>query len=225
MREELNESFGHLRMAASHAATGTAGALAPKVDAARAAVKPGLRKVRGTATTGASGFLSSTKNTKRQAKDLARKSNNTVTKKESAMSARRWPVLLGGLMVAGVAAGAVGALVKRRRAKRSWDEYDSTRATGDSKAIRDSAKSTVDAGIGRASSAAAAAKDRSSDLIGSTGGPQGDPLSRDSSLSSSTLSSSSSRAGEFKQQNDDMFAKPSPSATGPSGTSSKNIRP
>src|SRR5688500_3517993 len=47
MREELAESFTHLRMAAAHAAGGTAGVVGPRVDAAGRSVKPKLRKASG----------------------------------------------------------------------------------------------------------------------------------------------------------------------------------
>lgn len=221
MRDELNESIEHLRMAASHAAGGAAGALAPRVDAARAAVKPGLRKVRGSASGGVSALLSAAGNSKRGAKGLTRKSKTKVTKKESVMAGRRWPVVLGGLVIAGAAAGAVGALVKRRRAQRSWDQYDSTRHSTD-KSMIDSAKTSMDAGIGRVSSAASSAKDRATDLIGSGTQSGADQLSRETSTISST--GTSARPGEFKQQKDDMFAKPSPASTSSSITGSKNSR-
>jgi hypothetical protein len=168
--------------------------------------------------------MNAAQSSKQQAKGLARKGKTKVTKKESAMAGRRWPVLLGGIVLAGAAAGAVGALVKRRRAQRSWDEYDSTRSTGDSRAILDTAKNSMDAGIGRVSSAASAAKDRASDLIGSTATTQGDKTSRDASMATSTMASSPSGTREFKQQNDDMFAKPSPTP-GNTGTTGKNSRP
>src|SRR5262245_40268462 len=57
MREELGEGVAHLRMAAAHAAEGAAGALAPRVIAARAAVEPGLRKTRGIASDGTDSLL------------------------------------------------------------------------------------------------------------------------------------------------------------------------
>jgi hypothetical protein len=220
MREELSQSFEHLRYAAAHAATGAANTIAPRFDAARAAVKPGLRKARGKTSDGVDTVFGAARSTTRQAKGLARRSTARVTKKESAMAGRRWPVVIGGLMVAGAAAGAVGALVKRRRAQRSWDEYDSTRSTtGNNKAMLDTAKSSMDAGINRVSSAASTAKDRASDLIGSTSSTSDRPSE---TLAGSTMASSPSRTGEFKQQKDDMFTKPSPASP---STTAKNSRP
>lgn len=226
MRDELSQSFEHLRYAAAHAATGAANTIAPRFDAARAAVKPGLRKARGKTSDGVDTMFSAARSTTRQAQGLARRSTARVTKKESAMAGRRWPVVIGGLMVAGAAAGAVGALVKRRRAQRSWDEYDSTRSTtGNNKAMVDSAKSSMDAGINRVSSAASTAKDRASDLIGSTPSSTERTSTSDrpsETLAGSTMASSPSRTGEFKQQKDDMFTKPSPATP---GTTAKNSRP
>jgi hypothetical protein len=225
MREELSQSFEHLRFAAAHAATGAANTIAPRFDAARAAVKPGLRKARGKTSDGVDPVFGAARSTTRQAKGLARKSTARVTKKESAMAGRRWPVVISGLVVAGAAAGAIGALVKRRRAQRSWDEYDSTRSTTGNKAMLDTAKTSMDAGISRVSSAASTAKDRASDLIGSTTTSSSERTSTSDrpseTLAGSTMASSPSRTGEFKQQKDDMFTKPGPATP----STAKNSRP
>lgn len=39
------------------------------------------------------------------------------------MARKRWPMMIGGLLAAGAAVGAAGALVRRRRSRRTWDEY------------------------------------------------------------------------------------------------------
>jgi hypothetical protein len=185
-REELNESIDHLRMAAAHAADGAAGALAPRVDAAvksglRNVVRPGLTKARGAALDSVALFgvaldgsretkLLARKGTKQLArigtKRLARKGKKKVQKRETGMTGKRWPMMVGGLLATGAVVGAASALMRRRRSEGAWDEYGSTRTSGDADAMLDSAKSSMDAGVDKASPAAGAAKERTSDLIG-----------------------------------------------------------
>jgi hypothetical protein len=165
-REELTESFGHLRMAAAHAADGAAGALAPRVEVARSVVKPGLSKARGAASDGMESLLSAALDGSREAKRMASKGKAKVTKKSKKQTGRRWPMMVGGLLAIGAAIGGASALMKRRREQRPWDEYSSTRQTSDTHSVLDSAKSAMDAGVDNVSSAADGAKDRTSDLIG-----------------------------------------------------------
>ncbi len=178
-REELAEGFGHLRMAAAHAADGAAGALAPRVDAARKAVKPGLSKASGAVFTTALLVPAG-------AKRLARKGK----KKETGMAGKRWPMMIGGLLATGVAVGAATALMKRRRSRNTWDEYGSTRTTTDSGALLESAKSTTEAGIDKTSKRPEAARERSGDLIGSTGSTSGMPTGIDKTTADSALKNS-----------------------------------
>jgi len=170
-REELNESFGHLRMAAAHAADGASGALAPRVEAARKTVQPQLTKARsaavGTVDSLFSAALDGSRDASRKGKKLAKKGKKKVAN-ATGQQKRRWPKVLGGLLAAGAVAGAASAAIKRRRARNGWDEYESptTRSTSDADSVLDSAKSTMDAGIDKATATAASAKDRASDLIG-----------------------------------------------------------
>ena len=151
-REELGESLGHLRMAAVHAADGAAGALAPRVESARQAVKPRLVR----ASDGLESMLngSGVKLSKKLGKKKARK-------KGTRMAGKRWPMLVGGLLATGAVVGVASALMKRRRSQPMWDEYGSTRETSE----KIESRSTMDAGIDKASAKADAAKERTSDLI------------------------------------------------------------
>lgn len=174
MQEELGESLGHLRMAAAHAADGASGALAPRVETARKAVKPGLAKAGGAAGTVLVIARDRSRQASKQAEKMGRKGKAKMMKKERRNS--RWPMTLGGLLIAGAAVGAATAMMRRRRADQAWDEYGSTRTTSDTGSMLDSAKSTMDAGIDKAKTMGEAAKDRASDLIGSKGtntGPSG----------------------------------------------------
>jgi len=175
-REELNESLGHLRLAAAHAADGASGALAPRVEYARKAVQPSLTKARDVTMDSVealfSAALDGSRQAKKDAKKLARKGKKQVQKQTGlGKKPRRWPKVLGGLAVAGAMAGAAAAYMKRRQANNAWDEYDATRTTSDAHAVLGQAKSTMDAGVDKASTAANQAKDRASDLIGSKSTP------------------------------------------------------
>lgn len=211
MREELGESIDHLRMAAAHAAGGASGALAPRVDAARKAVRPGINKARGMATNRVDTMRSAAWDSSKQAKKMADKGKKKM-KKNSGNSGSRWPMMVGGILAAGAIIGAASTLMKRRQAQNSWDEYGSTRTTDDRDSMLESAKSTIDAGIDKASKSAEAVKDRASDLIGSkstNSGPSAD-YNKQPGLHSAPATSSTSMTGGA-----DSF----------SNTGSKNSRP
>lgn len=127
------------------------------------------------------------------------------------MTGRRWTMIIGGLLATGAAVGAASALIKRRKSSQNhWEEYGTRTTTGTGASMIDTSRSTMDAGVDKVSSAAEAAKDRASDLIGA---------------SSSDLSGNSTR--DLKQQRDDLYGKPaqtSSPATASSGIS-RNSRP
>jgi hypothetical protein len=187
-------------MAAAHAASGAAGALAPRVTAARDVGRTGLKKVRGKASESAYAIART-----------AGKGKAKVTKRETGMTGRRWPMIIGGLLVAGATIGAASALLRRRKAQNKWDEYGATRST--TGGIVETTTSTMDAGVDKVSSIAEAAKDRAADLIGSS-------TSSSTTGSASDLSNASTR--DLKQQRDDMYGKPT--ATTGATAVSKNTR-
>jgi hypothetical protein len=171
-REELNEGLGHLRLAAAHAADGASGALAPRVETARKAAQPSLTKARDvtmdSVDTLFSAALDGSRKARKDGKRLARKGKKKIQKQVGlGGKKRRWPMVLGGLVAVGAVAGAAASYVKRRQANNAWDEYDATRTTTDTHAVLEKAKSTMDAGVDKATAAAKQAKDRASDLIGS----------------------------------------------------------
>jgi len=110
MREEFGEGLGHLRMSAAHAAGTAAGLIAPRLDSVRASA--------------------------RRANRIARRATG---QKEESKTAKRWPLLVGGLMIAGAMAGAAGALLSRRQER--WIEYGSS---GTTTGLRDEARSLAD---------------------------------------------------------------------------------
>ncbi|MEV8514964.1 hypothetical protein [Dactylosporangium sp. NPDC051484] len=168
-RDELGESLDHLRMAAAHAADGASGALAPRVDAARRAMKPhlesGMSRAKGGVDTVMIIARDRSRLTGRKAVKTGRKGKVGMTR-NGQKSSRRWPTMIGGLLMAGAAVGVASALLRRRRDQQGWDEYGATRTTSDSGSMLESAKSTMDAGMDKARTMGEAAKDRASDLIG-----------------------------------------------------------
>ena len=130
MRDELSEGFGHLWQAAAHAAGGIGATVGPKWDSARDHLPARTGTMRDAAAHGwestlaafaplmdaaRTGAATATKN--------AHKARKKAMKKESGMSRKRATILVG-LLTAGAAAGAAGALIARRRNRAKWDEYE-----------------------------------------------------------------------------------------------------
>jgi hypothetical protein len=171
MREELGESFEHLRLAVGHATGGAANLVGPRFGSAKRSVRPGLRKARRStvativplALAASGGVRTGLRGSARQAEKAAkaaRKGKAKLMREEPRM--RRWPMLLGGLLAAGAVVGAAGAVIARRRANRDqWEEYGTARSTsGRTDAMIESAKSTVDSGRDKVQSLADSAKER-----------------------------------------------------------------
>lgn len=144
-RKELNESLDHFMQAATHAAGGMGATVGPRVNTAREFVTPTAGRMKNAASQGwestVSAFAplaSAAKDGARSAGDVARKAKSR-NKKEQAEGRKRWSVL-AGMLAAGAAVGAAGALIVRRR-KQRWEEYDPAHAL---EAMRDEADSTVD---------------------------------------------------------------------------------
>lgn len=222
IREELNESYEHLRQAAAHAAGGTADLVGPRLSAARRTVRPGLRRSKAITFAAVVPLAVAAKDSAKTAGKVARKGKAKVTR-ENNMQRKRWPMLFGGLLVAGAAAGVAGAAIARRRADSSrWEEYGTTPTSG----TRDDAKAMVDSGVDKVHSMADSAKDRASDLMsgsktesrssgGSTTGLGTNPVPTSTHTSPSTTSSTASPSTTTSGASDYSS----------SGTASKNSRP
>jgi hypothetical protein len=107
--DELAQSYGHLKLAAGHVAGGAAEKATPGYDKARNVA------TRGWGTT--KDAFSPLYEQMRQGAANARREYVVVEKKN------RWPMLVG-LLAAGAAVGAAGAMVARRRRNATWDEYE-----------------------------------------------------------------------------------------------------
>jgi hypothetical protein len=141
VRDELNESLEHLRMAAAYAAGGAAGVLAPKIgDAQKAARKA--------ATESIDSLVDVARDGARQAGTVARRGSAKMRRKKPSMARRRWPTMVSGLVLVG-GVTAAGAMIRRRRARqRQWDEYGTVHPHG---GIKESAKSAMESGRSKAS--------------------------------------------------------------------------
>jgi hypothetical protein len=118
VRDELGESYGHFKVAASHAPGGAAELITPPYDKARDMAS--RRWQQGTA------IVIPVYETM---KDGARNARSAAEMRLSKENGRNTLPALLALLAAGIALGAVGALVmRRRRAAQEWDEFEPERA-------------------------------------------------------------------------------------------------
>ena len=110
--DELAQSYGHLKLAAGHAAGGAAEKLTPPYDKARNGASRGWSSTR-------AAFAPMYEQVKDGAANARMKEADVSENKKT-----RWPVL-AGLLAAGAAVGAAGAMIaKRRRAAKEWEEFE-----------------------------------------------------------------------------------------------------
>jgi hypothetical protein len=108
LMDELSQSYGHLKMAAAHAAGGAAERITPGYDKAR------NRASRGWYTT-RDAFAPLYEQVREGAANA---------RKEPQVKRNKWP-MVAGLVAAGAAVGAAGAMIaRRRRVAAQWDQYD-----------------------------------------------------------------------------------------------------
>ena len=116
--DELAQGYGHLRHAAGHLAGGAAEKITPTYDRARAATNRRLAMTRDSFSPMYEHMREGAANA-RKLKDL-----QALHKVQEAAKPNRWRALVG-LLAAGAAVGAAGAIVaRRRRAAAEWDDYD-----------------------------------------------------------------------------------------------------
>jgi hypothetical protein len=213
MREELGQSFDHFRQAASHAASGTANLIGPRYESARKSVKKSVKKSAGPSVRKANRATAAAIMPFAIAVGRsARKGKATVLREQQ--STRRWPMVLGGLLAAGAAVGAAGAMIARRRANRDqWEEYGSTRSTGKGRtdSMIETAKSTLDTGRDKVQSLAESAKERAAEMTNSSRSSSSPSAP---SASSSAPSSSPSSSPEFGSR-EDIYGKAGSNSTRP----------
>lgn len=110
--DEIMESYGHLKLAAAHAADGAVERVVPSYDRAR-----DLATRRAHTTRGSIAPLYE------QVRDGAIR-NGVIKMRDAKSRRRRWPMLVG-LLAAGTAVGAAGAMMARRRQSAAqWDDFE-----------------------------------------------------------------------------------------------------
>jgi len=110
LMDELSQSYGHLKLAAAHAAGGAAERMTPGYDKARVVAARRWNTTKGTFNP--------------LYEQIREGAANARKKPEPEMKRNKWPVVVG-LVAAGAAAGAAGAMIaRRRRVASQWDEYD-----------------------------------------------------------------------------------------------------
>lgn len=150
-RSEFGQGVEHFKAAAAHAARGTGATVGPRIESARDRVQPAAGRVRNAATSGwgsalatlaplaaaaTEGARQAGKKTSRTSKATSRTSRANAKKldrKARKMVGRKQPSGKGkllGLGIAGLAVGAVGAMVLRKRQQQHWDEYDPSQPVG-----------------------------------------------------------------------------------------------
>jgi hypothetical protein len=116
MLDELAESYGHFKEAAGHVAGGAAEKITPRYDLARDVAVRGWMGAMGAFSPLVDQMREGAANARRQYEEPGR---------------NRWPMLVG-LLAAGAAVGAAGAMiVRRRRAAAQWDEYEPVSPMGE----------------------------------------------------------------------------------------------
>lgn len=192
-RSEWSQSLEHLREAASHATEAVVPPVKAATAVAVGAAVPALRRARGAAgsayetaggkvrgfTADGSEFVAErartgSKSARKATRKASRKAQQQATRllrrapepiaPKRRMTGKRWTLLVGGVLVAGAAAGGATALIRRRRAQQAWEEFETVPAADI--AVLDVTGPTPDAGIATVSPEAAAAAERTTDLIG-----------------------------------------------------------
>jgi len=163
MRDELSEGFGHLWQAAAHAAGGVGATVGPKWDSAKGHLPHRAGKMRDVAAHGLDSTMAAfaplfeaARTGAMNATRKAQKAGKKARKRESGMARKRTTILVG-LLTAGAAAGAAGAIIARRRNRAKWEEYEAqgiNAARGYAKSALDSTRNAADKGAQRVGQAA-----------------------------------------------------------------------
>src|SRR5262245_30772165 len=128
LRDELAQTYDHLRLAAAHAAGGAAEKATPSYDRARGVANRGW---------------STTRDAFAPLYEQMRDGAANARKGYAMQKRNRWPVLIG-LLAAGAAAGAAGAVMaRRRRSAAEWEEYEPLEGVDTGYAMSESKGSTT----------------------------------------------------------------------------------
>lgn len=148
MRAELGQSWDHFIQAASHAANGVGKSVGPSTQRFFGTVSPLMVAYRdGAADAIAVQSRGKTRAQKKKGRDV---------------SGRRVGVFIG-LLAAGAAIGAAGALLMRRQQQQPWSEYDPDAFDSDTRSMAERAKSGNT--MGKMSNSASKAMDKTAQRL------------------------------------------------------------
>ncbi|MDI1464252.1 hypothetical protein QEZ54_25065 [Catellatospora sp. KI3] len=164
MREEMGQSWDHFLQAATHAAGGVGTKMGPTTGMMRRATSGGIDSTMSTLAPLIAAYREGAANATATAKKVKAKAR----KKEAQVSHRNTKMLVG-LLAAGIAAGAVGALVVKRRKQQQWSEYDPSQALesvrGEGRSAVDKISGKADSAIDKATHHASKAMDKTADKL------------------------------------------------------------
>lgn len=163
LRDELTESYNHLKLAAGHAAGGAAEKVTPSYDRAR---RVAVRRFNALLSV----FMPLYAQAKEGAANARRESRQPKTQDSTQ---KKWR-LAAVLLASGAAVGALGAMVaRRRRPTTQWDEYEPSATIGDTTTY-DRSESLLAPGQ-PASGVGSPAQNTSGPSTGSAGSPEPSP--------------------------------------------------
>jgi hypothetical protein len=173
LMDELAQSYGHLKMAAAHAAGGAAERITPGYDRARNAASR-----RWYTTMDAFAPLYE------QVREGA-----ANARREQHMKRNKWP-MVAGLIAAGAAVGAAGAMIaRRRRVAGQWDEYEPMPSLEESPygEAKPSAAHRVTAGAASVADSVSSQAGKLADSLHERARPSGSPTAAPASTSEGTF--------------------------------------
>jgi cytoskeletal protein RodZ len=203
--DELTQSYGHLKLAAAHAAGGAAERMTPTYDRARGVASRRFSTTMGTFAP----FYEQV----REGAANARNGKGRDMKMNMKMKRNKWPVVIG-LVAAGAAAGACGAMIaRRRRVAAQWDEYEPMPGIEESPygETKSSATHRVTAGAASVADTVAAKTGKLADSL--HGRAHSTPSSSSSSMSSPPTSAPENTFAPFAEPEE----SPKPTKSTPKG--------
>jgi gas vesicle protein len=217
-KREFSVGLDHMMQAAQHAAGGMGSAMGPHMHSMRSMMLPAAGRVRGAASygwgstvSGLAPLMLAARTGAREATEAAIKAKVTGVKRRKAKQKRMGMAL--GLLAAGVAFGAVTALVVRRRRRNAWEEYDPSDALESMMGKADHMKEKAAGMKTKSSDMASDVRSKGSEMGQMTGdaiqkaaGMSGDAIQKAGDKTSDSMQKAADRASDKAQKASDRYA-------------------